>query len=175
MVFPEMIDTARMVLRPVGMADAGAIFDGYARDPEVTRFLTWRPHRSVAETQDYVARCMAAGRERTYAMVGREDGAVLGAFALRRDVPWRLEFGYVLARREWGRGLMSEALSAAADWALGQTAIWRIGGTCDVENLASARVMEKAGLAREGVLRRWIVHPNISDAPRDSFSFGKVR
>ena len=70
---------------------------------------------------------------------------------------------------------MTEALAAATDWTLGQPGIWRISGVCDVENLASARVMEKAGLVREGVLRRWIVHPNLSDAPRDSFSYAKVR
>jgi [ribosomal protein S5]-alanine N-acetyltransferase len=44
-----------------------------------------------------------------------------------------------------------------------------------VENLASARVMEKAGMTREGLLRRWIIHPNVSDEPRSCFSFAKVR
>ena len=54
-------------------------------------------------------------------------------------------------------------------------AIWRIGAGCDVENLGSACVMERAGLAREGVLRRWIIHPNISSEPRDWLSYAKVR
>ena len=54
-------------------------------------------------------------------------------------------------------------------------AIWRIGAGCDVENLGSARVMERAGLTREGVLRRWIIHPNISSEPRDWLSYAKVR
>jgi ribosomal-protein-alanine N-acetyltransferase len=174
-VFPDTMETTRLVLRPVGMADAGEIFRAYGQDAEVTRFLTWRPHRSVAETEAYVTACSRATRERTYAIVGRAAGDVLGAFALRQEVGHRVEFGYVLARRAWGRGLMTEALAGAVEWALRQTAIWRIGGVCDVENLASARVMEKAGLAREGVLRRWIVHPNLSDAPRDCVSYAKVR
>ena len=70
---------------------------------------------------------------------------------------------------------MTEALTAVADWALQQATIWRIGGLCDVENLASARVMEKAGLTREGVLLRWMVHPNLGDAPRDCLSYARVR
>jgi RimJ/RimL family protein N-acetyltransferase len=174
-MFPDAMETARLVLRPVGLADARAIFREYGQDAEVTRFLTWRPHRSVAETEAYVTACSRATRERTYAIVGRAAGDVLGAFALRQEVGHRVEFGYVLARRAWGRGLMTEALAEAVAWALGQPEIWRIGGVCDVENIGSARVMEKAGLLREGVLRRWIVHPNVSDAPRDCFSYARAR
>jgi ribosomal-protein-alanine N-acetyltransferase len=51
--------------------------------------------------------------------------------------------------------------------------MWRIGDV--VETLASARVMEKTGMTRAGLLRRWIIHPNISDEPRNCFSFAKVR
>jgi RimJ/RimL family protein N-acetyltransferase len=56
-----------------------------------------------------------------------------------------------------------------------QDGIWRIGAGCDVGNLASARVMERAGLGRDGILRRWIIHPNISSEPRDWLSYAKVR
>jgi RimJ/RimL family protein N-acetyltransferase len=70
---------------------------------------------------------------------------------------------------------MTEALSHVVDWALRQPGIWRIGDVCDVDNLASARVMQKAGLTLEGVARRWAIHPNVSEAPRDCFSYAKVR
>ena len=70
---------------------------------------------------------------------------------------------------------MTEALAQVAQWAMREDGIWRIGAGCDVENLASARVMERAGLAREGILRRWIIHPNISSEPRDWLSYAKVR
>jgi [ribosomal protein S5]-alanine N-acetyltransferase len=56
-----------------------------------------------------------------------------------------------------------------------QPDVWRIGDVCDVENVGSARVMEKAGLTREGLLRRWMMHPNVSDAPRDCFIYARVR
>ena len=54
---------------------------------------------------------------------------------------------------------MTEALTEIVRWALAQPAIFRIGAVCDVENVRSARVMEKAGLIREGVLRRFLIHP----------------
>jgi RimJ/RimL family protein N-acetyltransferase len=44
-----------------------------------------------------------------------------------------------------------------------------------VDNHASARVLEKIGMTREGVLRRWIIHPNIGDEPRDSLCYSVVR
>jgi [ribosomal protein S5]-alanine N-acetyltransferase len=176
-MFPDRFQTARLILRPISPADAAPIFDTYAQDPDVTRFLTWRPHRTLAETEAYVARCLATPSHlsRTYVLVGRQDKAIRGAFDLRQPEPYRLGYGYVLARRWWGQGLMTETLAKVARWALDREDIWRIGAVCDVENLASAHVMEKAGMTRDGLLRRWIMLPNISDEPRDCFSFAKVR
>jgi ribosomal-protein-alanine N-acetyltransferase len=175
-MFPDEFRTARLRLRPIVPGDAGAIFAGYAQDAEVTRFLVWGPHRTVAETAAYIARCCSAApdQSRTY-VLEMPDGAIYGAFDLRRAAPHRLEFGYVLARPVWGRGLMTEVLLQVVGWALGQSDIFRIGAVCDVANVASARVMEKSGLMRDGLLRRWAVHPNISDQPRDCLSYGIVR
>jgi len=174
-MFPNGFETRRLLFRPIGLADARPIFDGYAQDPEVSRYLTWRPHVSVGETEAYVKACLAATAGRTYALVRRMDDAVIGAFDLRLSSPTRLGYGYVLARVFWGHGLMTEGLTEVVGWALRQPSIWRIGDVCDIENLASARVMEKVGLEREGLLRRWGVHPNLGEVPRDCFSYAKVR
>jgi ribosomal-protein-alanine N-acetyltransferase len=176
-MLPDRFATARLILRPIAEGDAGDIFTGYAQDPEVVRFLSWRPHRDLSDTEAYIARCLATPPEnaRTYVLIGRADARLLGAFGLRRPESYRLDCGYVLARPHWGHGLMSEALTAVADWAVRQEAIWRLGAVCDVDNRASARVMEKAGLRREGILRRWIVNPNIGPEPRDCFSYARVR
>ena len=173
--FPDVFQTPRLILRPITPADAMPIFAAYAQDPEVTRFLTWRPHTRIEETQAYIAHCLATPMARTYVITARHDAAILGAFNLATTPPGRVDCGYVLARQHWGHGLMPEALAHLARWSLGQPGIWRIGGVCDVANDASARVMEKAGLVREGILRRWSLHPNVSDEPRDGISFAKVR
>ena len=173
----DTFGTPRLLLRPVEVGDAAAIFDTYAQDEEVARFVIWRQHRNREETQAYIERCVATPREveRTYMLVGSDDNAVRGAFALRQRAPHRLNCGYVLARRWWRQGLMTEVLSEVAAWALRQRSIFRIGAVCDVENIGSARVLEKSGFVREGVLRRWLVHPNISDEPRDCYSYSRVR
>jgi len=101
--------------------------------------------------------------------------SVIGVFDLRTAGQSKLEFGYALARQHWGQGLMTEALVEVVNWALQRPDIWRIGAAVDVDNAGSIRVMEKAGFQREGLLRRWLVRPNIGDAPRDCLIFSKTR
>ena len=69
---------------------------------------------------------------------------------------------------------MTEALTRVAGWAMRQNEIWRIGAGYNAVNPASAHVMEKAGLEREDILRRWIIHPNVGSEPRDCFSHAMV-
>ena len=86
-----------------------------------------------------------------------------------------VEVGYVLARPYWGKGYMTEVLCAIIEWALAQPDIFRVQAVCDVENIASARVMEKAGMTREGTLRRYVSHPNLSNEPRDAYIYAAVK
>jgi len=176
-MLPANFHTARLALRPIAHDDAGAIFDGYAQDAAVTRFVVWRPHRSRSDTEAFVAQCLATPPDvsQTYVIAGRRDGDLRGTFALRRITSHRLDCGYVLARPWWGQGLMTEALTEIVGWAMQQPAIFRIGAVCDVDNIGSARAMEKAGLLREGLLRRWLVHPNVSEEPRDCWSYARAR
>jgi RimJ/RimL family protein N-acetyltransferase len=176
-MLPDGFASERLILRPIEARDAAAIFTGYAQDPEVARYVRFTPHQSLADTDAYIARCLAtpATAARTYVLVDSTDRAVIGAFDLRRRDVHRLDCGYVLAQRCWGRGLMTEALSTVAFWALAQDAFWRLGAVCDIDNKASARVMEKAGMRREGILQRWMIHPNISPEPRDCFSYAIIR
>lgn len=109
-----------------------------------------------------------------YELCLRGTDAPIGSIHLRQENAHVL-FGYVLAKTFWGRGLMSEALQFAVDWALAQPEIFRAYAFCDVDNPGSARVMEKAGMVREGILRRWQVFPNIGPDPRDCIICAKVR
>jgi len=79
--------------------------------------------------------------------------------------------GYVIARAYWGNGYMPEATRAIIEWAFQQPTIYRVYATTDVENVASQRVLEKVGMQREGLLRKHIIHPNISAIPRDSYMY----
>ncbi len=174
-MFPDQIQTARLTLRPVVMSDAPVIFESYARDPAVTIFMTWQPHANIGVTEAYIADNLSKAGARSHALVLNATAILQGVIELRRTAPGHMSFGYVLARAAWGQGLMPEALGAMADWSLAQPDLWRVGSVCDVENRPSARVMEKAGMQREGVLRRWLVHPNVGAEPRDCYMYARVK
>jgi RimJ/RimL family protein N-acetyltransferase len=174
---PEPIVTSRLVLRPPRVADAAAIFERYAQDAEVTRFLLWAPHASVSETVEFLCACEVAWQTAAYypfAICVAGDDAPVGMLDLRPQ-GHAAEVGYVLARRLWGRGYMSEALRAACDTALATSELYRVWGVCDVTNVASARVMEKAGLVYEGRLARFLVLPNLGPEPRDVSCYSRTR
>lgn len=172
LVLPERFQTRRIELRPITMEDAPPVFETYAQDPEVTRHLTWAPHVSIEETRAYIADCMAKPAEeaRVYIMRGRQDGA-FGCFHLRQIGPGALGCGYLLARPFWGGGLMTEVLSEVVRWAESEPLVSSIGAVCDVDNLTSARVMEKSGMSATGLRKAWLVHPNVSTEPRDCWSY----
>jgi RimJ/RimL family protein N-acetyltransferase len=115
-----------------------------------------------------------AGRSFAWVLEDLGSGAPLGSIAARPS-GHRVALGYLLARDAWGHGFMTEAVRALADWWLEQPAIFRVWAVCDVENRASARVLERAGFELEGTLRRWMRHPNVSDEPRDALCYARVR
>jgi [ribosomal protein S5]-alanine N-acetyltransferase len=174
---PELLETPRLLLRLPAMEDAEGIFQKYARDPEVTRYLIWLPHETSQVTRDFIRRCMRCwqdGAAFPWVVARREDQELVGMLELRID-RFRADLGYVIARPYWGNGFATEITKSVVAWALAQENIYRIWATCDTENLASARVLEKAGLQKEGIMRRYIIHPNISNEPRDSYCYSKVK
>ncbi len=174
---PEQIETARLILRKPRMSDAPAVFEGWAKHPEVTRFLTWRPHKNVLETEALLKRSVDAwdeGANFRYLMEIKESGLLAGMLELRMETA-KISFGYTGAYAQWGKGYMTEAVRAAIEWAFQQPNIYRVYATTDVENAPSRRVMEKAGMQREGILRKDSTHPNISPEPRDCYIYAIIR
>lgn len=177
MTWTERLQTERLVLRRPVHGDAAAVFDEYARDREVTRYLTWRPHATLDDTRSFLLRCddgWDSGTDLTWALSFAGNDHVIGMIGLRPR-GHKPDIGYVLSRRYWGQGLMPEAAAALVHMAFRDPSVYRVWALCDVENRASARVMEKVGMTHEGILRRWIVHPNVSPHPRDVHCYALVR
>lgn len=174
---PDRIETSRLILRPPTLDDAPAIFARWAQDRDVVQYLTWRPHTSVEGIRAFLQHITAlrgAGQNFTWVLVLKDEPLPIGMLGARPG-PHGLELGYVLAKNYWNRGYMTEAVKALMTWALAQSETYRVWAVCDVENRGSARVLEKAGLRCEGVLRRWNMHPNASQEPRDCFVYAIVK
>ena len=131
----------------------------------------------MERTKNFLSRCLSVWEDKTafpYVITLKESGDLIGTIEIRID-RYIAEIGFVLAKRNWGKGYMTEAAQTLIDWALKQDEIFRVCAFCDLENRASARVLEKIGMQREGVLRRWSIHPNLGVEPRDCYVYAKVR
>ena len=151
-----------MLRRPLA-DDAEAIFARYASDPEATRYLGWRRHATVDDTRMFLAFSEAEWTRwpgGPYLVESRQTGTVLGSTGLAFESSESAMTGYVFARDAWGQGYATEALTAILPLApaLG---IHRLYAICHTAHQASARVLEKCGFVREGLLPRHTVFPNL--------------
>jgi RimJ/RimL family protein N-acetyltransferase len=137
---PNVFETVRLRLRPPKPDDAQSIFDSYAQDLTVTRYLVWPPHRSVETTQKFISDCIerrAAGTAFPYVLTKIADDRPLGMLELKLH-PHGANIGYVLAREHWGQGLMPEAARAVVSYTLTREGMLRRppSSSCNVERTA---------------------------------------
>jgi RimJ/RimL family protein N-acetyltransferase len=174
---PDEIPTKRLLLRRPLSEDAETIFSAYAQDPEVCKYMIWPPHKAIEVTHRFIAACGEAweiGTRLPYVLADATSNKAVGMLEARVQ-PTTVDLGYVLARTHWGRGLMPEAIDALARACLSCPDFFRVQATCDVENTASARALEKSAFVREGRLERHTVHPNLSPEPRACFMYARCR
>lgn len=81
-------------------------------------------------------------------------GEVIGGISLRNIEGHKAEIGYWLSEKYWGRGIMTKAVKLVCGFGFGKLRLRRIYATLFSNNRASARVLEKAGFKREGLLRK---------------------
>lgn len=154
---PPVLGTARLVLRALEPRDAAAV-EAAVADAAVARQTLAIPHPyPSAAAAEFIAAThaeWAAGKAVTWAIVTREDGALVGAMMLRFAWPHhRAELGYWVARPAWGRGIATEAARAVVAYAFDGLGLHRVEARRWVGNEASGRVLAKVGLRDEGVQR----------------------
>ena len=161
---PRRIQTNRLVLLPPQALDAQMIFERYASDPEVTRFLGWPRHRSPADTEAFVefsAEEWVRWPAGPYLIWSRGDGQLLGGTGFGFEGPGQAVTGYVLAKDAWGNGYATEALSAIVDVAR-QIGVVRLHALCHPEHRASWHVLEKCGFLRDEAWSGQSEFPNLA-------------
>jgi RimJ/RimL family protein N-acetyltransferase len=146
------LETSRLILRPIEVADWPAIHQ-YMRDRTVTR---WLPEGPLDEAQAQAFARKHSGRyPRAVAVVERDGGQLIGHTPFH---PWfgraTHEIGWVISPKHQGRGYATEAARALMDFAFRTLRCHRVIATCQPENVASWRVMEKLGMRREAHFRQ---------------------
>ena len=172
---PDRIAGPRLLLRPPVLDDAGALFQRVARDPKVTKYLKWTPHPDMAATRRVITEKLNVRYdERTWAIALRHSDDVIGLTSCRRPVSHSVEIGYCLGRRWWGKGYAAEVLEMLLTALEADRNVYRVWGTCHVDNERSVRVLQRAGFELEGRLARHAVYPTMGPEPQDSLLYAKA-
>jgi RimJ/RimL family protein N-acetyltransferase len=112
-------------------------------------------------TKEFLERCIKCWKDGSafpWVMTLKSDNTLLGMIEMRL-VGYKTDLGYGIARQYWGKGYTTEAVKALVQWAMDQESIYRVWAACDLENLGSAKVLEKAGLQREEIQYTQEPHP----------------
>jgi ribosomal-protein-alanine N-acetyltransferase len=148
--------TERLCLRDFAEEDLSDVHELRA-DPEVANFMDFAPE-SLAEAQVWLDGVIFHNRvqpRKAYnlAIVELSENRVIGHIGIgdseRYLTEGELSFGYMLKRNYWGKGYATEAVRRILDFGFTVLHGRRITATCNEENRASARVLEKTGLRFE--------------------------
>lgn len=163
----QRIETDRLILRRFRVSDAEDMYSNWAKDPIVSKFLSWQPHKKINETKKLLRKWNRAYRNRkvyNWAIELKEIGQVIGSISVVKDkVNWyngkkaivEKEIGYSIGRNWWGKGIVTEALKAVIDFLFTNTDTTRITAKHNTQNPASGKVMQKADMHYEGTLREF--------------------
>lgn len=148
------LKTSRLLLRPFRPEDVDDVFD-YASDPEWSKYFPTVPVPYLRrDAEEFLERTVVTSWETKPVLAIVLASTVIGGVSVRVDLEHETgELGYGIGTSYWGQGFTSEAVSAVIDWAFDKYSLAKVHARSDVRNVGSQRVMEKAGMAREGVLR----------------------
>ena len=150
-----IIETERLLLRPLTLADANIAFNGWTGDPEVAKYVSWLPHHSIDEAIEWLKEIewkqdefgnIAPSDNYIWGFVLKETGELFGSGGLIWEEDWQLfQVGYNIMKTHWNRGYTTEAMRAILKFVAANLKIKKVSGGHAKENLASAKVIEKLG------------------------------
>lgn len=156
--------TDRLILYRPSERDAEEIFERYAGDQEVTKYVGFRTHTSIEDTREFLLYSDAHWQQWPAGPLLirlRENNKLIGSTGLSFETSYRAMTGYILAVDSWNKGYATEALTKIIE--IGKlTRLRRIYAICHTQQKASWRVLEKCRFEREGVLRSYTIFPNLS-------------
>ncbi len=156
-----VLETDRLLLKKLSLNDAEDIYE-YAHEDEVTKYVIWNRHKSVGDSVEFINYAAEEFRNGTSIVWGLEvknERKVIGTIDLRNFNNEHKcgEIGYCISKKYWNQGFTTEALKAVINFGFERLYLNRLEAHCELENIASWRVMEKAGMIYEGILREKVL------------------
>lgn len=152
----QTIKTQRLILRRFTVNDASDMFNNWANDERVTRFLTWEPHGNLENTQNLLKLwCCGYDSEENYNWAITYNEKVIGSLSVVRmsNRDEYAEIGYCLGYESWNNGMMTEAVKAVITFLFEAVGFNKVCISHAVKNPASGMVAKKCGLKLDGVKR----------------------
>jgi RimJ/RimL family protein N-acetyltransferase len=156
--------TDRLILRRPELTDAVAVYENFASDREVVKYMSWTQHTDITDAEAFVQFSKTQWERQagaTYLITIRDTGRVIGSTGLVYETRFRASTGYVLSKDMWGLGYATETLTAIIRCASGHP-IQRLHAYCHSAHFRSAHVLEKCGFQLEGTMRNYIEFPNLT-------------
>jgi aminoglycoside 6'-N-acetyltransferase len=154
-----MLKTPRLLLRPFRDLDLDA-FAEYRSDPEVARYQSWTPPYTKDQAIELIRGMEGTqpgtpGQWLQLAVERQSQPGIIGdcAFQVFADDPRQAQIGYTFSRSYQKQGYATEAVRCLLGYLFGELHLHRVVATCDAENMASFRLLERVGMRREA----WLV------------------
>lgn len=151
----KQIETERLILRRFTVEDAPKMYENWASDDEVAKYVTWSAHANVEATTELLKMWVKGYEEENqynWCMVLKENGEPIGnisVVAIKEQVQ-SMVIGYCIGRSYWQRGYTSEALQAVMNFLFDEVGVNRVEAAHDARNPHSGQVMKKCGMLYEG-------------------------
>lgn len=144
-----IIETKRIILRPLKVSDAEEAYNNWTTDPDVTKYMRWEPHKSINDTLEWLA-IEESNLEKdniySWGFVHKEHNELFGSGGLLYNEEEKLfEIGYVIMKKYWNMGLTTEASKAIIDFGIKELQPTLLFAKHAKDNPASGKVMEKLG------------------------------
>ena len=144
-----ILETERIILRPLELSFADNMFNNWTSDPENTKYMMFTTQTSVEETKDFLRMAEAShasDNEYEWGFFLKETGEMFGSGGIGYSEERKMHIlGYIIKKSLWNKGLTTEAAKAMIDFAVNEAGITKIFANHAKENIYSGKVMEKVG------------------------------
>ncbi len=149
------LETKRLILRRFTLEDSKQMYNNWANDDDVTKYLTWPTHKSEEVSRYILNEWVGEYTSLKYyqwCIELKETGEAIGSIGAvdYNEATSAVEIGYCIGKRYWNKGYTSEAFSAVIDFFFNQIGLNRVEARHDPNNRVSGLVMKKCGLKYEG-------------------------
>lgn len=162
----KTLETNRLILRKFTIQDAEGMYNNWVTDKECCKYLSWDVHKNIEETIELLQKWIEQYNDNYYNWVVelKQTKEIIGSISVIENNKKNLycELAYCYGSKYWNNGYATEALRRVIDYLLNECNYNLIEADHILENVASGKVMEKAGMNKEAILKQRLFNKNLN-------------